>query len=102
MTVADRLSQVAEVLVWHQRIDPSGCVCGPLPLGSSHPRHQAEMLAAGGLLPETTTEWGAALGGEGFDAVAIAVDEGAARAFSRPIRREVTAWVPADEGNDRG
>ena len=40
----------AAVLVAHQRYDAGSCLCGPLPLGSSHAEHQAEVLDAAGAL----------------------------------------------------
>lgn len=48
--MSDVLARAAEVLVWHQRTGPATCACGPMPLGSSHPAHQAQMLADAGLL----------------------------------------------------
>ncbi len=117
----DRLSQVAEVLVKHPSIDRGrpGVVydwccpaCGiSLDGGPNSPAcaaHQAEALAAAGLLP-TEPEWGV----EHRDDLDMAdpwvnpaVDEQTARESAcqhgqnlRVMRREVTAWVAADEGS---
>jgi hypothetical protein len=40
------------VLVAHQRMDITGCVCGWAVLGASHPRHQVAMLREAGLLAD--------------------------------------------------
>lgn len=49
MTAVER---AAEVLVVHQRMDSRSCLCGWDHLGLSHSRHQAEALAAAGLLAD--------------------------------------------------
>lgn len=46
---------VVEVLVAHQRQGSSACLCGPMRLGSSHAQHQADALAAAGLLASGPT-----------------------------------------------
>lgn len=37
------------ILVAHQRLDITGCVCGWSELGKSHPKHQVAMLHEAGL-----------------------------------------------------
>jgi len=54
-TVADDLDPAAveratEVLTTHQRRDSASCLCGWSRLGHSFAQHQADMLAAAGLL----------------------------------------------------
>jgi hypothetical protein len=47
-----------EILIYHQRKDITGCICGWAELGKSHPGHQVEMLTRAGLLAEAAAEQG--------------------------------------------
>ena len=66
----------------------------------AHRLHQAEMLAAAGLVVETTTEWGVRWA-NGQVVGPMAEAETRAWKSGDPVHREVTAWVPADEGGSR-
>lgn len=45
------------ILVAHQRhLIPAGCLCGPLPLGTSWADHVAEVLDAAGALQRRSTQ----------------------------------------------
>ena len=109
MAVADRLSQVAAAICrgahptrWDYRATSSPCsqcVAG------------AESVIAAGLLPETVSEWGLR---DDWGHVEIAYLQGPyteetarnrlCQRIDDPelVHREVTSWVPADEGSDRG
>ena len=41
-----------EILIYHQRRDITGCLCGWSELGKSHPGHQVQLLKEAGLLRE--------------------------------------------------
>lgn len=51
-----QLKAAEDILIAHQRMDHSGCLCGWGELGRSHPGHQAAMLAQAGLLRTETTD----------------------------------------------
>ncbi|MFJ2298128.1 hypothetical protein [Oerskovia paurometabola] len=60
MTAPDYVAQVAELLGEHLPLVDSSCLCGNSDRylkPSAHRTHQAEVLAAAGLIP-TRTEWG--------------------------------------------
>jgi hypothetical protein len=115
--VLPREERAAEVLAAHQRdteargITPGGnptCTCGRW-YGHGLAAHQAAMLAAAGLLADPTarTEWGVAC--DIHDEVSEADDrEDAERIKAHHdagmdhghtlVRRTVTDWTPAEEG----
>lgn len=100
-------------LVWYPD-GTSGCDCEALYSGS-HEQHQADVLAAAGLLadPTTRTEWGARIEvGDRFGNVTPLPSEEAAREWvaflnqdnNKPlrtlVRRTVTDWTVADATSD--
>jgi hypothetical protein len=44
------------ILIYHQRLDIKGCLCGWADLGKSHPGHQVAKLREAGLLAQDKTD----------------------------------------------
>jgi hypothetical protein len=97
-------------LVWYPD-GASGCDCEALYSGS-HEQHQADMLAAAGLLadPTTRTEWGVRCDDAEGDVIESDDRKDAERikAFYDAgmdhghalVRRTVTDWTPVEESSD--